>query len=122
MQSVGDVVVDGFGEGIGALKHHSHSGAHIGYIGAGSVDILAVQGYFTGDAALGDQIIHAVKTAQQGGFTASRRTDESGDLFIVNWDVNIFEHMFVAEPQVHVVCADMGRAMWFYHFLFFLML
>ena len=101
-RTVGDVVVDGHGEGVGLLEHHAHALAQHVDIHFVLVDVHAVQQDVARDAAALHQVVHPVQALQEGGFTAARRSDEGGDLLLGDGDVDIFQGMEAAVVQIHV--------------------
>jgi hypothetical protein len=64
-QTIGDVVIDAFGKGIGFLKNHAHLPAELSQIYIGIMNIFAFYKYLPfADSSIGDSIIHAIDTAQ----------------------------------------------------------
>ena len=78
-QAVGHVLEDALGEGVGLLEDHAHLLPQAHHVGAGLVDVLAVQHDAAFHPAAGDQVVHAVETTQEGGFAAAGRADEGRD-------------------------------------------
>ncbi len=70
-RAIGNVIVNGFGKGVGFLKHHAHLDPQRNHIDVLIVDVLTVQFDFPGDPADVDGVIHAIQATQEGRFTAS---------------------------------------------------
>lgn len=93
--AVGDVVVHAHGKRVGFLEHHAHALAKIVDVHF-PVQIFAVDQHFSVNFAVGHEVVHAVERFQKGGFSASRRTDERGDLLFFDVHINIFQRMKIA--------------------------
>ena len=78
-QAVGDVVEDRLGEGIGFLEHHADLAAQLDHVHVLAVDVLAVEQHLPFDPRAGDDVVHPVERAQEGGFAAAGRADEGRD-------------------------------------------
>ena len=78
-QAVGDVLVDGLGERIGALEHHADAPAQFDDIHLAAVDVVAGDADAAFDADVVNQVVHAVEAPQEGGLTATGRSDEGGN-------------------------------------------
>ena len=67
-RAVGDVIVDGFWEGVRLLKNHANECPQLNNVYGFSIDILTVQRNFAEDPTAVDDIVHAVHTAQESHF------------------------------------------------------
>src|SRR5262249_50692686 len=74
--AVGDVVEDGFGEGVGALKDHADAAAQQRNI-LGK-DVLPVEENFPFEPGVAHGFVHAVEGAQKRGLAASGGADQGG--------------------------------------------
>ena len=59
--AVGDIIVDGHGEGVGLLEHHAHPLTQDVDVHLIFIDVHAVQFDVAGDAAALDQVVHTVQ-------------------------------------------------------------
>src|SRR5690349_18375667 len=75
-ESVGHVFVNGLREGIGFLKDHSNTASYVDYVGTRSVDIIAVEEDLACYPDVCDNVVHAVKTPQEGRLAATGRSNE----------------------------------------------
>ena len=100
--TVGHVVVDGHGEGVGLLEDHTDTLAQIGDILAGGVDILSPVQQGAVDLHNGNKVVHPIETAQEGGLAAAGRTNERGDLVLRDLDVDILQRVVFSVIQVEV--------------------
>ncbi len=100
-RAVGNVVIDGHGEGVGLLEHHAYPFAQQVHIHAGGKDVLPVQMDIAGDAAAGDQVVHPVEGFEQRGLAAAGRPDQGGYLPHGDFHVDIFQRMKGGIVQVH---------------------
>jgi hypothetical protein len=64
------VLVDGFGEGVGLLKDHPDSAAHLDGVHVGIVDVLAVIEHLSAEAHPRDEIVHAIEAADERALAA----------------------------------------------------
>src|SRR6266404_7396388 len=78
----GDVVGDRHWEWRWLLKHHPDLGAQEVEILPGVEDIAAIDEHVAGRALSGIEVIDPIDHAQQGGFAASRGSDEGGDRLV----------------------------------------
>ena len=62
------------------MEDHANLAAEGGDVYAGGVDIAAMEGERAGDAGNGDEVVHAVDGAKEGGLAAARGANEGGDL------------------------------------------
>ena len=80
LQAGGDVVVDRHRrERVGPLEHHADRAADVDRVDAGAVDVVAVEQDLALHVRAGDDLVHAVERAQEGGLAAARRADEGRD-------------------------------------------
>ena len=100
--AVGDVVVDGHGEGVGLLEHHADLLAQPGHVHAGVVDLLAPVLDGAGDLDAGHQVVHPVQGLEEGGLAAAGGADEGGDLLLGNVDIHALQGLGVPVPQVQI--------------------
>ncbi|OEI67459.1 Uncharacterized protein Cus16_2894 [Curtobacterium sp. ER1/6] len=74
------VVADGHrGERVRALEHHADLAADEHRVDPGAVQVVAVDLDRALDVGAGDDLVHAVERAEEGGLAAARRADEGGD-------------------------------------------
>ena len=85
--TVGHVVVDAHGKGIGLLEHHAHLLAQPGGVQVLVENILAFKAYLALDVNAGDQVIHAVEGFEKRGLAAAGGADEGRDL--MGWDLHV---------------------------------
>ena len=64
--TVGDIVENRFGEGIGFLENHAHLGPQEDDIDRSVVYVLLVQEYRPGDAADINGVVHPIQAAKKG--------------------------------------------------------
>ena len=77
LQAGDDVVLDGHGgEWVGALEDHADGAAERNGVNLGAVDVLAIEEDLAGAVGAGGNFVHAVKSAQDGGFTAAGGSDK----------------------------------------------
>ena len=107
-QAVDDVFIDAFGKWVPFLKDHADPPAQLNDVRRGVVDIFAFELDFAGDPRVEDEVVHAVETAQQGGFAAARRADERRGFFFRDLEVDRFESTLVAVVKVDVLDTDNG--------------
>jgi hypothetical protein len=80
-ETVGDVLVDGFGERVRLLEDHADALAQLDDVHARVVDVDPVDPDLAGgDARAVDQVVHAVEAAQERALAAAGGPDEGGDL------------------------------------------
>src|SRR5690606_4450724 len=92
----GDVVVDGFWEGVGLLEDHANAGAQLHNVEIGGVDVFAIEQDRAADAGAFDGVVHAVDAAQERRLAAARGSDEGGDGAVRNVDRNAVEGLLRA--------------------------
>ncbi len=103
-RAVGDVVVDGHGEGVRLLEHHADAAAQDGDLHLVLVDVHAVEPDIARDAAARHKVVHAVQGLQKGGLAAAGGADERGDLPLAHVQRDTFQRLEVAVPEVQVFC------------------
>ena len=86
-QAVSHVVEDRLGKRIGPLEHHAHAAPQIGHIQLQHV--LAIQQHLAFVAGVLDGFVDAVEGSQKRGFAAAGGTDQSGDMFLGNLQVDL---------------------------------
>ena len=101
-RAVGNVVVDAHGEGVGLLEHHADALAQQVHVHA-AVNVLAVQRDAALDAAVGDEVVHAVERFQQRRFAAAGRPDERGDFAALNVEVDAVQGVECAVVEVQIL-------------------
>ena len=79
-----DVVVDRLGERVRLLEDHADPLAHLDRVDVGGVEVLAVVEDLALDRGAGDQVVHPVEAADQGGLAAARGADQRGDLVLAD--------------------------------------
>ncbi len=72
-------------------------------------DVVAVHHHLPACALAGIQVVHPVQHTQQGGFTASRRTDHAGHLTIREIQGDLFQGPVTTVEKVKVADGDTGR-------------
>ena len=97
---VGDVVVDGHGEGVGLLEDHPDLSAQLGEVDPVIVDALPVDKHLSLDPRSFDLVVHAVEAPEEGRFPASGRSDQRGNMPRGNGDRNLLEGRRL--PVVHI--------------------
>ncbi len=60
------------------------------------------------DAGAGDEVVHAVEGAQEGGLAAARGADERGDLVLGDGEVHVLDGVEAAVEDVDVVDVEDG--------------
>jgi hypothetical protein len=68
------------GKRIGLLENHADAAAEFDASTSGLWISMPIDPDAARDARAGDEIVHAVETAQQGGLAAAGGADEGGDL------------------------------------------
>ena len=81
-EAVGNVVIDGFRERIGALENHTDAAAKVDDIER--VNLLAIEKNFADDARVAYRFVHAIERTQECGFAATGRADERSDFVLGN--------------------------------------
>ena len=68
-----------------------------------AVQVDAVDEHLARDLAVGDEVVHAVKRLQKGGFAAAGRADKRSDLLFLNVHGDALERMEIAVIEVQIV-------------------
>ena len=84
------------------MKHHADMGAQGHHIHIFIIDVFALDGDFTLDAANIHKVVHAVDRAQKGGFSAARGADQRGDLVARHVKVNAVQRLFFAVKHINI--------------------
>jgi hypothetical protein len=84
-----DIVKDAHRERIGLLEHHADVAPHDDGVDVLAVDVLAEEIDVAFQLEPLDQVVHAVETAQNGALAAAGRTDEAGDLALLDRHVAV---------------------------------
>ena len=100
-ESVGHVLVDGLGEGVGLLKDHAHPLPQFRDVHLRIVDVPAVDADGPGEGHVIDEVVQPVETSQEGGLPAARGADERGGLPRRDVQVDVEEGLFLTVLQVH---------------------
>lgn len=101
-RSVCHIVVYTHRKGIWLLKNHTHVATKL-------VDIYFIVNVHVSDKKLPldfapvDKVVHTIEAFQKSGFSASRRTYESRDLFLGNFYIYVFERLKIAVMQICVL-------------------
>ena len=82
-RTIGNIVVDRFGERVRFLENHADAAAQGDDIDARIVDLLAAKEQGAAGLAAGNQVVHPVDRPQQRAFAAAGRADDRGDLALV---------------------------------------
>ncbi len=88
------------------MKHQADLLAQLDDVGIRRVDVLAVQQHFPLHLRVGNLVVHAVETAQESGFAAARRPDESGDFVTADVHGNIEERLLGPVEKAQVLDFD----------------
>src|SRR5580658_1937338 len=91
-QAVGDVVENRLRKRIGALKHHADAAAKLRDVLRKNV--LPVEKNFAFKSRVTHGLVHAVEGAEQSGFAAARRTNESRDFVRGDAKADVEESLF----------------------------
>src|SRR5215207_38301 len=108
-RSIGDILEDRFGKGIGLLKDHADTRAQEHGIEIAVVDILAVDLNCSLDASTRDRIVHAVDGAKKGGLAASRGPDEGRHRTIGNIDRQVGDGLLLAVEHIDIARMHLDR-------------
>ena len=106
-QAVGDVVEDRFRKWIGALEDHADAAAKLRDVLRKNV--LAVEKNFAFEPRVAHGFVHAVEGAEQSGFAAAGRADESGDFVGGDAEVDVEESLLGAVEKIDLVDAHAHR-------------
>src|SRR5205814_6502942 len=97
-QTVGNVVENGLGERIGALKNHADGAAIRSNVLR--KDVLAIEKNFAFQAGAAHDLVHAIQGAQQGGLATAGGTNERGDLVGGDAHADIEERLLAAVKEI----------------------
>ena len=70
------------------------------------INIVTIEGDGAANTTQGNFIIDAIETANEGGFAASRGSDEGGDFFCVNVQIDVKQGLFFAIENTEAVAFD----------------
>ena len=98
--TVGHVVIDGHGEGIGLLEHHADLLAQPRHVHAGVVDLDAPVLDGAGDLDTGHQVVHPIQGLEEGGLAAAGGADEGRHLLLGDVHAHVLEGLRRAVPEV----------------------
>src|SRR5580658_877192 len=101
-RTVGDVVVDGLGEGIGLLEYHANARAQLRGVLAVVMDVPPVQQNRAGDAGAGNGVVHAIQATQEGRFAATRGADHRQHLAAADVNGHALQRLLGAVENTHV--------------------
>src|SRR5271166_352844 len=88
-QAEGDIVEDAHRERVRLLEDHADVAPHHDGIDILRVDVLAEEMDVALETEAIDQVVHAVEAAQHRALAAAGRSDEAGDLALVNRHVAV---------------------------------
>ncbi len=108
-RAVGHVVVDRLGERVGLLEHHADPGAQFHHVQLGVVEVLIVQVQLAFHPADINGVVHAVERPQEGGFTATGRTDQGNHFVLADIQADVMDRLIVGVKHVHVAQLHLGR-------------
>ena len=97
-----NVVKDRHRKRCGLLKHHAHFGTNQRNVLLRREQVFTVQNHFAFSTLLRIKLIHAVKNAQQRGFATTGRSDESSDLFLWNFKIDVLERVKLTVIKVQI--------------------
>src|ERR671914_468826 len=102
----GDVVVDRLGERVRLLEDHPDALAHLDRVDLLRVEVFAVVEHPALDPRGGDEVVHPVEAADQGGLAAAGGADQRGDLVLADVEGDAADgrlgpvgHLHVAELE-----------------------
>src|SRR5205823_6778748 len=109
-QTVGDILVDRFRERIRFLENHPNPPAQTDQTDHGLVTVASLQSNAASrDSRSVDQIVHAIKTAQQRRFSATGGPDEGSDSSRRDFQVHIEKDLIRAVAKIEVIDVDHDR-------------
>src|SRR5271165_2504288 len=97
-ETISDIFKDRFRKRIGALEDHADAAAQLRDVL--SENVFAVEKDFALEAGVAHGFVHAVECAQESGFTAAGRTDESGDFAGGDAEIDVEKSLFGAVPEI----------------------
>ncbi len=77
------------GEGVRLLEHHANASADTYRVGILGIDVMTIQQHFPGGIRAGDDFVHPVQAAYQGGFAAAGRADHGGNHVTLERDADV---------------------------------
>ena len=101
-RTVGYVVVDAHGEGVGLLEHHAYLLAQAGDVHVLAVDVLAVVEHLAVYLHALDEVVHAVEGLEKGALAAAGGADEGGYLVGGDLKADVLERVVLAVVEVEV--------------------
>src|SRR5699024_7317826 len=94
------------GERVRLLEHHAHAAAHVDRVDLRVVDVLSVDLHPALGVRAGDDLVHAVQGAQEGGLPAAGGTDEGGHRAGADLDVDALHGEEVPVEDVEILDVD----------------
>ena len=102
--TVGNIVVDAHGEGVGLLEDHADLPPQGADIHTGGEDVLALVVHLAGDLHAGDQVIHPVQGLEEGGLAAAGGPDQGRDALLRHGEGDVVEGVMLPVPEVQGFC------------------
>ncbi len=96
-------------KGIRPLEYHADTPAGIGRINTRCVEVVPVEQHFALDARVGDDLVHAIQTAEQGRFAATRGADQRGDQAGLETHVDVLDGLVLAVVSAQIPHLKLGR-------------
>src|SRR3989338_1831160 len=78
-RAVGDVLIDGFGKGVGFLKHHANLQPDREGVDRRIIELSSFEEDVTAHAKAGNEVIDTVQTPDQGALAAAGGSDDRRD-------------------------------------------
>jgi len=101
--TIGDILKDGFGEGIGLLKYHADTAAKGDHIHVRVVDVSIVEQHLSSCARIRDEVVHPVQAAQERALPTSRWPDKGRCLMFIELQGDILERKKVSVVKIEMV-------------------
>src|SRR5204863_4696130 len=105
-EAPGDVVVDRLRERVRPLEDHADMAAHRDRVDAGPADVLAVILDRAGLREAGNQVVHAVETADERALAAAGRADDRRDEVLVDVERDVLQRRPAAVEGVEALDAE----------------
>ncbi len=105
-RSIGDVLVDRLGEGVGLLEHHAHAGTQGHHVHLRVMDVFVIEQDLSTHPAAVDGIVHAVEATQEGGLAAAGGADEGGHLVLADVDGDVEQRLLLSVEDIDVACTQ----------------
>ena len=105
-RSVRNVIVNTHRERIRLLEYHADTAAQQIDVTV-LIDIPTIEHDVARDTAVFHQIVHAVERTQQRRLAAAGRSDECGDLILLDIQIDIVQGVKIAVMQIHIVNFDL---------------